>query len=39
MSEEMLFTELCSGLLCITSTTGLYNNVCIDGNALTGSIK
>ena len=30
----MLFTKLCSGLLCITSTTGLYNNVCIDGNAL-----
>ena len=30
----MLFTELCSGLLCITSTTGLYNNVCMDGNAL-----
>ena len=23
MSEEILFTELCSGLLCITSTTGL----------------
>ena len=34
MSEEMLFTELCSGLLCITSTAGLYYNVCIDGIAL-----
>ena len=34
MSELMLFTELCSCSLCITSTTGLYNNVCIDGNAL-----
>ena len=32
MSEEVLFTELCSGLLCITSTTGLA--VCIDGNTL-----
>ena len=28
MSEEVLFSELCSGLLCKTSTTG------IDGNAL-----
>ena len=34
MSKEMLFTELCSGLLCITITTKLYNNACIDGNAL-----
>ena len=35
MSEEVLFTELCGGLLCITcitSTTGLA--VCIDGNTL-----
>ena len=32
MSEEVLFTELCSGLLCITSTRGLA--VCIDGNTL-----
>ena len=30
----MFFTELCSGLLCITSTTDWPNNVCIDGNAL-----
>ena len=34
MSKEMLFTEICSGLLCITITTELYNNACIDGNAL-----
>ena len=32
MSEEVLLTELCSGLWCITSTTGLA--VCIDGNTL-----